>query len=246
MTAWNDDIAFIHIPKTAGKACRAYLHDHLKDTHEADENYPQGHQGASFGHIALRDFEQYTGRAPDSFAKIFAVVRDPYDHQVSQYIFWRDEYARGLRHPARHHAAMHPDLSHWLLDPMSDWHVWDERPVRMNGRIVRKTVASGVEPPESGYGAFGGYYLYWLADESGEIPDNVTLIRFERLGEDFPMALKPFTGVARPMEEVNVGPRHNRNPVPYYSQMAVELVERKFAHAFAEGWYERWDKSVVG
>jgi hypothetical protein len=239
VTAFNDNLAFIHIPKTAGHACRAYFHEHLTDTHELREFHPDD---GFFGHVALRDLEQYSGRAPSSFERIFAVIRDPYEQQLSQWLFWKDEYARGFRHKAREHAAMHPDLSFWLLDPESDYHVWDKRPVMIDGNVIERTVAEDVVPPESGYSMFGGFYRYWLGDETGEIPDNVEVVRFEHLSEEFPMALKPWAGVVRPMEKKNEGPAHRPDPVPYYSELAIELVERKFAHAFDQEWYERWER----
>lgn len=238
MCAFNDELAFVHVPKTGGHACRNYMREHLKGVRELDDAHPTG---GSFGHVALRDFETFSGRSPESFERIFAVMRDPYAHQLSQWLFWRDEYARGFRHEAREHAALYPDLTHWLLDPMSDWHVWDARPIQLNGKLVARTVAEPVEAPTSGYEQFGGYYQYWLGID-GEIPANVEIVRFEHLGEEFPMTLKPWAGVVREMRRVNKGPGYEPDVMLYYSDLAAELVERKFAWSFENVYLKRADR----
>ncbi len=223
MTAFNSDIAFVHVPKCGGHSARPYLREHLtgvKDLTEMYEHPP---------HLALRDFSKWIGRTPESFDRIYAIVRNPYDHQVSQWRYWRDMYAKGFRGVQFECAATYPDLESWLRQPMSDWHVYDERP-QPDG--LKRTVASA-----NGYLEFGGYYPYWLA-VNGEVPDNVRLIRQETLDADFPKALAEVVGAIHEMPRENVGPKHT-DPRPYFSPFAREIVEVKFEWAF-EHLYDKW------
>ena len=230
MTAYNERVAFCHIPKTAGHAVRAYMAEHLPGLKHFSDTHPHG---GSYGHVALRDFKRHCGRGPEDFERIYAVVRDPYDHQLSQWIYWQDMFKRGFRGDQFEHAALHSDLTHWLMDPISDWHVHDRREV---GDVYRTTATT-----DQGYREFGGYYPYWLAVD-GVIPDNVQVVSFEHLDTELPMALKEFTGIVREMTHENVGPkRRTKDPYEYYSALAVEIVEAKFAWAF-ENLYQKWEK----
>lgn len=221
MTAFNDTIAFCHVPKTAGHSCREYMAEHLTGVRDLEDMY------ASPPHLAIRDFDAWIGRPASSFETIVAVIRNPFEHQVSQWLFWKDRYARGYRMEACGHAMLHPDLTHWLCDEMADWHVYDQRPT--DGRV------RSVAPDYGGYEHFGGYYPYWLFVD-GSLPDNVKLVRFERLAEDFPKAL----GLeGSPMPHSNAGPEA-MDARPYYSPKAVAIVERKFAWIFEHGLYPRW------
>lgn len=231
---YTDRVAFVHVPKAGGHACREYLRARLDGVQYLDD----AHTGSgSLGHVALRDFEQYTGRDPRTFEAVFAVRRNPYDHQVSQWLFWKDEYARGFQHEARRHAALYPDLQHWLLDPLSDWHVHDPRPAQLHdGRVVQKTTAGG-----DGYVEFGGFYRYWLGlGPSNRIPPNVRWARFEDLSDSFTRVVEPWCGPAGQLARRNQGPKYKVDPMRYYSPLAVRIVDSKFRHAFAE-WYQPFD-----
>ena len=226
MTAFNEQVAFVHIPKTGGNSCRRYMREHLHGVMMLEEMY------APAPHLALRDFEQWLGRPPSSFEVIFAVVRDPYDHQLSQWLFWKDMYSRGFRMPQHQHAALHADLTHWLCDEQSDWHIHEARP---SGGKIRTIAASG-----KGYLEFGGYYPYWLAVD-GEIPDNVRLVRFETLSDDFPAALEEYAGGVFEMPHDNAGPSFKPVAAEYYSPLAIDIVERKFPWAF-RFLYDKWKR----
>jgi len=236
MTVFSDRFAFVHIPKCGGHSCREYMQAHVPGMLDIEElNGPSPH-------LALRDFERWIGRRPDTFEAIFAVIRDPYAHQLSQWLFWRDMYAKGYEMAQHRPAAIQPDLLRWLLDPMSDWHVYDPRALP-DGR--RRTTASvkGIAGLDkgAGYMEFGGYYHYWLAID-GEIPDNVALVRQETLDRDFPYALKDIAGGIHPMPRSNTGPMHKPDVESYYSVMAMDIVEAKFAWAFDAGLYQRWKR----
>lgn len=229
MTAFNDQILYIHIPKCGGTACRHYFKEHAPNIKfPRDHDYP-----FPLGHIALRDIERFSGRSPESFEVIYATIRNPYHQQLSQWLFWWDRHARGGEHFHDVRAAKYSRLHHWLLDSLAcDFHVWYDETV--NGET--KTTSE-----RASYNDFGGYYRYWLAVD-GEIPPNVEVVRFERMAKRIPTLLAERLGVQRlpPMPERNAGPPRNE-PREYFSELAMRLVEEKFPWAF-EHHYAKWER----
>jgi hypothetical protein len=238
MAVFSDDLLLIHVPKCAGQFAKRYLKRHvpgMNGPEDLDFPFP-------IGHIPLRDIEAFTGRPLDSWAKVVAIVRNPYEQQLSQYLFWLSRYEKGGRH--EHDVYTHrvtqralkrgvPPLEEWLSHPGCDFHVWYQEAI---GSKVKSTAK------QAGYLDFGSYYRFWV-EVDGEIPPNVELVRYERLNEDFPRAVAEFAGgVHDPGEPTNVGPA--REPTrSYYSLPAMELVERKFTYAF-ERYYEKWSRPV--
>ena len=236
MAVFSDNLLLLHIPKAGGQWAKTYAKRHVPGMNfPEDLDYP-----FPIGHIPLRDIEAFTGRPPSSWAKIVAIIRDPYEQQLSQFLYWLGRYYEGGRHEhdvytwqCEQRALKRdvPPLEEWLSHPGCDFHVWYEERV---GVKVKSTAA------RSGYLEFGSYYRYWL-EIDGEIPDNVEIVRFERLNEDFPKAVAEFAGgVHEPGERVNVGPP-KRDTHSYYSLVAMELVERKFTWAF-ENHYKPWPR----
>lgn len=237
MAVFSDRLLLIHIPKTAGQWCKTYLKRHVSGMNfPEDLDYP-----FPIGHIPLRDIEAFTGRKPESWDKIVAVVRDPYEQQVSQYLFWLGRYKKGQRHEHdvyTYNATQRAlkkgtkPLEEWLSRPGCDFHVWYQERV---GATVKSTAHT------AGYIDFGSYYRFWL-EVDGEIPDNVEVVRFEHLNEEFPKVVAEFAGgVHEPGERVNVGPARQRDVHAFYSLPAMEMVERKFQWAF-EHYYDVWPK----
>jgi len=146
MGAYNSDVLFIHIPKCGGWSVKTYMRDHLPGVLMPDDPKAK----LPIGHVRLQDIERFTGRSPDSFKRIIAVVRNPYEQQLSQFTFWATRAAKGGRHihdlvtanyihwPNVLHnacelqgnwqeATWYPhqiNLEAWLQDPRSDFHVW--------------------------------------------------------------------------------------------------------------------------
>lgn len=230
MGVFNDDLLFIHIPKTAGTSVKAWLWDHLpgaKGQKPGSEDGGHDTGGLPIGHIPLRDIERFTGRTPDSFDRIIAIIRNPYEQQLSQWRFWRERYAVGDRHPSDIAAASHPTMEAWLNDPMCDFHLWYEERFGSAEPWVRTN--SG---PENGYRDFGGYYLYWIS-VAGAVPDNVEVIRMEELGRRWPQVVAPFVGDdAPPLPHHNTGDSKRYPTLAYYTPQAAAMVQAKFRWAF--------------
>ncbi len=249
MGAYNDDVLFIHIPKCGGWSCKTYMMDHLPDVLYPDTKRPNAVEDSKLpiGHVPLRDIAGYTGRSLDSWQRIIAVVRNPYEQQLSQWQFWRNRYAKGHRHLSDEWAASCLDMTAWLSGMMCDFHLWYEARMHPEDEFRQKP------NPSNGYEGFGGYYHYWL-EVDGAIPENVGLCRFENLAEEFTAAIAPFALSSGEFPNSNAARydkdkwwhyyRHEKHPA-----RAIDLVESKFAWTWEQGLYEkvnRADPDIVG
>ena len=243
MTAYNDKLLFVHIPRCGGTSCRTYLHAHIPGLLTPDNPLSK----LPPGHIRLQDIERQTGRSPNSFEKIVAVVRNPYQQQLSQAAFcakrylgdshpddlhdlsiWRyvaaDLVQRDLRRCLQtadpfHFLPQHINLTACVGDPRCEFHPW-----------YRSAWA-----PENGktYAEYGGLFGYWVGVD-GKIPDNLTVVRFEELATTFPAAVAEYLdGEPSAMCHLNAstwaGPWRD-----YFTPLAARLVEAKCTWAFQE------------
>lgn len=241
MGAYNDDVLFIHIPKTGGWSVKHWMIEHLPNVLCPDPEDKAKTEASKLpiGHIPLSDIERFTGRPLDSWQKIIGIIRNPYDQQVSQWAFWRDRYARGQRHVHDICAAQYPSIHKWLDDPMCDFHLWYEHRFHASEPIVRKTPG-----PDTDYANFGGYYLYWLA-VGGVIPDNVEIIKLEEI-DTLPTVVEPYTlrKDMAPLGVENTSPRgryqeYYSHPDREVADHALERVHQKFRWTFEQGHYKK-------
>lgn len=232
MGAYSDDLLFIHIPKCAGTSVRNWLKEYVPGTTDfRDEGCD-----LPIGHIPLRDIERFTGRTPDSFKMIVGIIRNPYTHQLSQWLFWRDRRDKGGFHVHDVVAAMHPSLTSWLHDARCDFHVWYESQYGSSDgkeaagwQLLRN--AGGVNR----YPNYGGYFRYWL-EVDGEIPPNVVLIRMEELSDVWLTEVGEFAVPDAPgLPAVNLGPQAiltAQDTLPWYTPHGMDIVNDKFAWTF--------------
>ncbi len=241
MGAYNDDVLFIHIPKTGGTAVKHYMAKHLPDVKWPDPKDIGSivESGLPIGHIPLRDIPQFVNRPIDSWEKIIGVIRDPYQHQVSQWWFWHTRFAEGDWHPNSVHAGLHPKIHSWLKSPDSDFHIWYEHRFHPGSELVRK-------PPSAvtSYADWGGYYWYWLSVD-GVIPPNVTIIKQEDLSHQLPLALAPYIdGPLPPVPTKNKGATINWRKAytssgPEVGARSMDIVTYKFRWCIEAGHYPR-------
>jgi len=265
MGAYNDEVLFIHIPKTGGWSVKNYMKEHLRDVLLPDDplsNLP-------IGHVRLQDIERFTGRAPDSFHLILAVLRNPYEQQISQACFWAMRYIEGGRHVhdvatwrhvdearvfAKYHRcarssemfAFEPDdinLTGFVSDPRCDFHVWYEQHhgYRPGQSAAEQQQTRPTDIPaadgQNRYEDFGGYYRYWLTVD-GEIPKQVCLVKLETINT-VRVWLKPFAKGELPDVPVsNVSP-HNGSYEAWLLRWpySSSLIKRKFAWTFGQQHY---------
>lgn len=239
MGCYNQDVLFIHIPKCAGWSVKKYLQKVLPDVLMPDDPRAK----LPIGHVRLQDLFRFTGRDPKSFKLILAVVRDPYEQQLSQWQFWRDRYAQGQRHLHDVVAASCPDLTTFLEDPRCDFHVWYEQHYAYQPGVqlaVREYPA--VPAGRNRYQDFSGIFRYWITVDD-EIPENVHVLRAETLDEELPEILCDFDPAIRSVDvpRLNTSP-HGTDVRAYYTPRAAQLVEEKAPWAFAH-YYEKWSYS---
>jgi len=244
MGAYNDDVLFIHIPKTGGWSVKNWMIANLPGVLCPDPNNKEKTEKSKLpiGHIPLSDIARLTGRDLDSWQKIIGIIRNPYDQQVSQWNFWRDRYARGQRHVHDVFAAQFPSVHGWLEDKgntgLADFHLWYEERFHNSDPWRRRPPG-----PERNYENFGGYYLYWLTVD-GAIPKNVEIVKMEEMNEKLPELLQPYAKAKiSKLKKENVSPRsegyaeYYSHPDPEKAKAAIERVEQKFQWTFAQGHY---------
>jgi len=241
MGAYNDDVLFIHIPKTGGTAFKHYMAEHLPDVKwpNPDDEESLEVSGLPIGHIPLRDIPAFTGRSLDSWDRIVGIVRDPYQQQVSQWWFWHRRYAEGDTHPHSVYAGMHPRIHSWLLDPFCDFHTWYEHRFHPSSELVQR-------PPSAvtNYEGWGGYYQYWLSVDGG-MPANLTVIKQEELDHAGPLALAPYMdGTPPPMPHINRGGAIDWSLVymsngPDIANRSLDIVTSKFRWCLEKGLYKQ-------
>jgi len=95
---WNDKILFIHAPKTAGMSMTSLLVASLRGTINVTGPYEKKHRKENTiywpgkRHESLYDAESvlsYINKSIFSFEKIFSVMRNPYDLELSRYTYLR-------------------------------------------------------------------------------------------------------------------------------------------------------------
>ena len=262
MGAYNDDVLFIHIPKTAGWSVKLYMREVLPGMLMPDDPASK----LPIGHVRLADIERFTGRPPDSWKMIIAVVRNPFAQQLSQMTFWAGRFLRGGRHVHdvatwRHvseevvqrellECALsgfrfqfrphHLNLTGFVTDPECDFHVWYQQhvgfqPGQSAGEQEKSRPVDLPAPRGANtYADFGGLYWYWL-NLDGQLPQNLTILLAEHLDRELPLSLAPFAG--RAPEEMPLVEHHNRSAhagavADYYTPVAAEAVRQKAPWAF--------------
>ena len=224
MTAHNDDVMFIHVPKCAGWTVKSWLRDVLPGFTLPGNAH--GHLPA--GHTALRDMEQWTGRKPESYRKIIGVIRNPYEREASEWIYRRDGFAKGERNGMYVAAAAHSTLTSFMQDPLSEWHRLDtEAPGHRRHTKY---------PDNKTYETYGGFWMYWLAVD-GTIPPNVQILRQENLATELAAAVGEFTSGDLP-ELPRLNATNHDEAMKYHTPLSVRLTEQRCEWAF-DNFYER-------
>ncbi len=224
MGAHNSDVLFIHVPKCAGLSVTEYMKQVLPGF-VAPKDVPGR---LPLGHTALRDMQQWTGRKPESYEKIIAVIRDPYERELSEWNYRRDRFAMGRRHVFDIVAASHTTLASFLLDPMSEFH-------RLN--IESPGHVRGIKAPDDDtYATYGGFWKYWLAIDS-TIPPNVEVLRQETLSTELPKVLRPFART-HGIQVQTLNATNHGEAIKYHTSISLQLTEYKCKWAF-DNYYER-------
>lgn len=242
MGCYNDDVLFIHIPKTGGTAVKKAMWEQLPGMRgqkpalpgSAETNRePTPDNPFPIGHMRVADCERLLGRPASSFRYTVAVIRNPYAQQVSQWLFWSGRYQRGGRHVHDQAAASYPTIHGWLENPQCDFHRW------YTEQVAPEQLQAN---PSNDYEDFPGTYVWWLTGQDGRMPTNLVLLRQEQLAHDWAEFTRRDLGQALGLPKANVGSWKSEHLMDYLvhhdrpraSLRALDLIEAKFRWAFGQ------------
>lgn len=210
----NEDFAFVHFPKTAGKSLTRYLIEAWRDPiygkvspGQLEEvasvmrpgvtlEVARGHENIRRTSIILRGM----GRRIEDLRAVFVCIRNPYDIAVSTYFFMRETYARNSKSPRFRMAAELSFEDFWVND-------------------ISKS------PPER-----------WLT-LNGKVLDNQRFIRFESLREDLEALAVEFNFRSAVLPHLNRSRRGHYSD--YMTSRAEEAIFTRFEYMFRAGYYRR-------
>ncbi|ARJ69261.1 sulfotransferase domain-containing protein [Paracoccus contaminans] len=214
---WNDDVLYIHVPKTGGMSLTEMLEAHLPGT--VFSSSPEGHGSGSARvrhvhglrherlHEARRILARH-GRNLDDFAAVIAVIRNPYDLEVSRFF----------------HITTH------FMDQKIH-----------NTELIRKFGFEAFFDQSNFYGLNPPAIHQFYTDRRRTLT-NMRLLRYEHLALDIERTVFPYLGGARPqLPHVNATRR-----IPWQDMMteAVEVsIYDRFHWIFAQGLYPRYQPS---
>lgn len=218
MIVFNNDVLFVHNPKTAGTSLIAYLQSTLTGevrsagVHQLGTYHPSLSMafGYACGITEKREFD-----------RVISVIRNPFDREVSMYCYFREVLSAspGLRSDLPD-AAMQkrvgkaaeldfPTYLQWLWDEGGTVDIWQSR------------------------------CFYQMAE--GTRLDALRVLKFENLEADLADAL------ALPAIDLPTLNASARRPMTqYYDDQSVELVRRSYDWMFKAGYYADSDIPTTG
>jgi hypothetical protein len=181
----NPDFIFIHIPKTGGTSCTDYLCQSLsppifcfsiksmfKDTHfNARLLSGYSHETLEEVYSDKDRIKLETGIDVTTINHLIAVIRHPYDLELSNYLFFRN----GRNNVLKGEAFQVPHILEKVQLAQGEFCDF----VRASGYFRENENGNGFRTED--------YFLI-----NGKIPENVTLLRFEELEEKFTSVVAPF------------------------------------------------------
>lgn len=216
MIIFNDQLLFVHNPKTAGTSLIEYFRCVLREpvfsagVDELGTFHP--HLSLSLGYACAK-----TGNRPEDFKCIFSVLRNPYDREISMFTYYRDvlanskSLARDLNDPSMEEAVRQSaalpfaDYLRWLSRTRGTCDVWRSR------------------------------HYYTLED--GTVPENLWVVRLEeidaRIGE--------VSDILAHDENIPI-PRLNRTEHPssgVFDKETESIVFESYRWIFDAGFYPR-------
>lgn len=209
---WNDTILFIHTPKTAGMSMTSLLCEELPGpifvTGPYDEQHREGKVVYVPGkrHETLIDaasFFTYRNMRLEQFEKIFVVMRNPYDLELSRYAYLRKNLPqdRGRAQDI----ALESDFSEYLAT----------------------APFFGMFPPRLD--------LYFHLN--GAMPENMTILRYERLSADISLYMQPYLSSFDALPHENKSKHGDAAQV--YDEKMENLCFERHRWFFEKGFYGR-------
>lgn len=211
---WNDEILFIHVPKTGGMMMTDVL---IKKLHKPlYYSVPPGHANLDRDDVIVVDGTRHEfldeadpvlqkyGKSVRDFRFILTAMRNPYDMEVSRFGYLRNGY-------------LHDKGSAQDLALKGDF---DE--------FIEKSTFHGRTDPQ-----LHRYYTI-----RGEIPDNLVVLRYENLESDFGEFLRKLNVEPGRFPKINAS-KHSKY-TSYLSAKTEQIIFDKHRWFFEHGYYKRW------
>lgn len=208
---WNDQILFIHVPKTAGMSLTSLLMENLpgnvfltghgKREDRGRQTLLPGKRHETMAEAA--NILEMRRRPLSSFEKIIAVLREPYTLEISRFNYLRLGHAVD-KGPAQD-IAMKGDFKEYL----------------------RRAPFFGFYPPRLDL----YYHLFGL------VPDNAIFIRFEELNTGLHQHVMPYLEGTPSIPHTNKTGKSRFED--YYDEEAEELCYGRHRWFFDKGFYPR-------
>ena len=208
---WNDEVVFIHAPKTAGMSLTEYLGNGLRGEVKITGHDKQKRVGSKVllpgkRHETMAEAAQLLelrGRKIENFKRVFVVMREPYTLEISRYNYLRLNHAVD-RGPAQK-IALEGDFRNYLAS----------------------APFFGFNPPRLDL-----YYHIF-----GRILDNAVFLSFENLSKDLEIHVAPFMKSAATLPHVNKTGKSVFSE--YYNTETEELCYSRHRWFFDKGFYRR-------
>ncbi len=219
MGGFNDNTLFIHIPKTGGVTAKRYLEEHLPGFKSSKA------AGFPIGHIRLCDVGKTTGRRLGSFQHIIAILRDPYEQQLSSWQFHSHRYLGGCRNLISRVAIEHTSIEAWLQDKDGQFEQW-----YANSAYADIWYHEIYDTPQ-----WQGLYHWWMDLEGQAFNGEFHLLNHANLATELRDTVKEITGTGvkeLPLPGIYNKGRYTGGVEEHYTPKAYKAVEDKFQWAF--------------
>lgn len=212
---FNQEVLFLHVPKTAGKSITQSLGAtlarplwayvpvgternlrELPDVEGIHFERSSGHEGVSKAFQTMTEL----GLKPRQVRMIMFVIRRPYDLMVSNYHFMREQYENNI------------GRENFELAQQLEFPEWVER--------VK----------------FADMSRFFLVHQR-EQPKQLRVLRYERLADDYAEAMASIGYHPEPLPHLNASTHPDADEL--ITPAAEQAIYEKFRYLFDNGYYER-------
>ena len=217
MILFNQDVLFVHNPKTAGTSMLLYLERVLRPpvyragVRELGTNHPSLSLALGYACATL-------GIRPDDFKRIISAIRNPFSRELSMYVYFRDVLNR----------------SPTVTDDLNDARI--EGAVRMAAALNFSEYLSWLKQEFGTCDIWASRCFYQTSE--GHVPESLSIVRTESIEHDVVEAL---SGISLNPNAPSF-PRLNASDLSsssglFFTEEAAALVLQSYNWIFDRGYY---------